>query len=127
MYMSSNRLLMLAYWSLSALILVGTSTMGEHSWMASLLVVPSLLILGAMGAWRGRWRPSRRGSLRFLRIGAAFGLASIPAAFLYRSLGSTEFAMWVVFVPTMLFASLVDREYFGWTDQSDRSPPVPTS
>lgn len=111
---------MLAYWSLSALILVGTSTLGERSWMASLLVVPSLLILRAMGALHGSWRPSRKGVVRLLRIGAVLVLAMIPAACLYRVLGSTEIAMWVVFVPMMLLASLVDREYFGWADPDDR-------
>ncbi len=121
MCVSSKRVLVPAYWSLSALILVGTCTLGEHSWIASLLVVPSLLILRAMGALHGCWRPSRRGIVRFLHIGAALVLASIPAAFLYRALGSTEFAMWIVFVPTMVLVSLVDREYFGWADPEDRS------
>lgn len=114
-----NSPLMLAYWCLSALILVGTSTLGEDSWMASLLVIPSLLILRAMGALRGR--PSRRGAVRLLRIGAALVVASVPAAFLYQALGSTELAMWIVFVPTLLLVSLVDREYFGWTDPDDCS------
>lgn len=111
-----SKFLMLAYWSLSALILVGTSTLGENSWMASLLIVPSLLILRAMGAFHGPWRPSRKGAVRLLRIGAALVLASIPAAFIYQALGSTELAMCLVFIPTLLLVSLVDREYFGWTD-----------
>jgi hypothetical protein len=52
MRMEQNQLIWLAFASLMAMALAGTYVLGDNSWMAYLLVVPALLILGAMGASR---------------------------------------------------------------------------
>ena len=133
-----QRILALAYGSLMALIFAGSYMLGNDSWMAHLFLLPGFLILKAMGAPRGdsdgskiraeaRGRPSDRASgsclrdvKRVARIVLALIVLSVPAALLADALELNDLTIWLVLFPVLFLASLVDREFFGWTDPDDR-------
>ena len=140
MCMVRHQLLALAYATLMILIFAGTYVLGEDSWMAYLLLVPGFLILKSMNTPQAESGPlaartkilseslmggsgtRTQGVRRLARIGLAFLLLSVPAAMLIDALRLNDLTMWLVLMPVLFLVSLVDREYFGWTDPSERAP-----
>lgn len=130
MCMRQHQLLALAYGSLMALILAGTYVL-DDSWMAYLLLVPAFLVFKAMGPSERSLHPKRAVRLpnvrRGVRIGLALAALTIPVALLMRALGVSDPIMSLVLIPVLLLASLVDREYFGWSAPGDRRRSSPTA
>lgn len=132
MCMRRQRILALAYGSLMALIFAGTYVLGEDSWMAYLLFVPGFLILKAMAISD---RPSDAvesaelsdpvsethlsRAIRAVRIVVAFLILGVPTALLVEALELDDWVIGLLLVPILLLVSLVDREFFGWTDPDD--------
>jgi hypothetical protein len=136
--MKQHQILALAYGSLMALIFAGTYVLEDY-WMAYLLLLPSFLIFRAMGASppgsgrssgsrraaggspRRPWPQRTRGLRRVVRIGLTFAALTVSAALLLRAFGLADPVMSLVLIPLLLLGSLVDREYFGWSDPSEGS------
>lgn len=141
MCMNQQQILALAYGSLMALIFAGTYVLGDDSWMAYLLFIPGFLVLKAMGAsdgsedlaeGHGRSSDNAPETLlpsvkRLTRIVLALIVLSIPAALLMRAFDLNDPIMALVLIPVLLLGSLVDREYFGWSDPSDHAERSPTA
>ncbi len=139
MSMVQSQVLALAYGSLMALAYVGLYVLGEDSWMAYLLFVPGLLILKAMNTPQagsagddvGRTsflaELAAVGARRLTRIGLALVAVCILAGVLIEAIGLNDLTMALVFIPALLLVSLVDRDFFGWTDGDDRSSSASTS
>ena len=125
MYMVETRSFYLAFASLLALAFAGSYVLGANSWMAYLLIVPAVLILrglkglsvlAAARTSEGVRPPTSHRRLPSFRVGVALVALSVPAALLIEVLGLNDLTMWIVAAPTMILATLFDREYFGWTD-----------
>lgn len=122
--MNQQQILVLAYGSLMALIFAGTYVLGDDSWMVYLLFIPSFLILKSMSVSHDdtleRSSADRKASVRRVaRIGLALVVVSIPAGLLVEALALNEPAKWLVVIAALFLVSLVDREYFGWTDPAE--------
>jgi hypothetical protein len=130
--MNGQRILALAYGSLMALIFAGTYVLGDDSWMAYLLFVPGFLILKAMAISDRSSEAIESAELsdpvsetrlphavRAVRVVVAFLVLGVPTALLVEALELDDWAIGVLLVPILLLGSLVDREFFGWTDSDD--------
>lgn len=122
MCMSFQLILLLAYTAFMTVLFAGTYLLGDLSWIATLLAILSNLLLWtrlgpALRPWR--WRPTRRGVVRCLRIGAALVALVVPAAWLCKALGAGEPVRILATIAVVLLVSLVDREYFGWMAGDD--------
>jgi hypothetical protein len=111
-----GRYFYLSFISLMALAFVGTLTLGEHAWVSCLILVPASLILIGLSRVSEQQRPNSIGLYRALRIALALVGLSILAALLIDALELDGRTTWIVVVPMIVLVSLVDREYFGWTD-----------